>query len=120
MRKRVRHFAPLQADRYNEYSSILKHFCLFQRDLQLFMAVSRLLTEFPCKTDKDHVAVENRPADLMLPILARLKVLRVQPGIDPIPDNTLMKFSDSLLVTMCINKEDVHLLYRPFHSLSGC
>ena len=75
------------------------------------MTVTRLFVKPSREADQDPVAVEDRLADLMLPILPGLKVLRVQPGPDSIPDKTLMKFADSFLVTMGIYQEDVQLLW---------
>ena len=53
--------------------------------------------------------MEDRPADLMLPVLPGLEILYIQPGIDSIPDQALVKFADRLLIPMGINKENIHL-----------
>src|SRR5262245_28736876 len=90
--------------------SILEQLCLFQRDLKFLMPVTRLFVESPRETDDDPVTLENCFSDLMLPVLPGLKILRVQPYIDSIPDHALMKFADNLLVTMSIDKKNVHLL----------
>ena len=109
--ERGRHLTIFEAYGNNEDPPILQQFGFLEGDLQFLMPVSRLLVESPRETDKDQVPVQDRLADLMLPVLPGLKVLGIQPGIDAIPDQALVKFADRFLIPMGINKENIHLPY---------
>lgn len=61
-------------------------FCFFERDLQFLMAVALLLVEASRKADDHQVTFEDRPTDLVLPVLSRLEFFRIQPGVDPVFD----------------------------------
>lgn len=110
MAQTFRHFTILQPDGDDKYFTIVKQLCLIEGDLQLFVAVARLPIESARQADEDPVAVEDRFADLMLPVLPGLQILRVQPGMDPIPNQALVKFADCFLIPVCVNQKDVHLL----------
>lgn len=101
--QRARHLTVFQAYRNDKDPAILQKFCLFERDLEFLMTETRLFIEGPRKTDKNQIATEDRPADLMRPVLSRLKVLCVQPGIDSIPDQAVVKFTDSIFIGVSIN-----------------
>jgi hypothetical protein len=74
------------------------------------VAVARLFVKSTRQANKNEVALKDRPVNFVLPVLPGLEILHVQPGIDSIPYQALVKFADHLLIPVCINKENVHLL----------
>ena len=54
--------------------------------------------------------MQDRLADLTLPVLPGLEVLRIELGMDAIFDKSRIKFMNDFLVTMRVNKKDMDLL----------
>src|SRR5215471_2637915 len=60
MTHRVWHPALFEANGNYKYLPIIQQFCLLERDLQLLMAVARLLVKPLREADQDPVAVKDR------------------------------------------------------------
>ena len=81
MTQGLRHGTPLQPEGDDEDLIIRKRPRLFEGELQFLVAVSALFVESPRKTDDHRVTFEDRLADLILPVLPGLEVVRIQPCI---------------------------------------
>lgn len=89
----------------------------FEREFQFLVAVSVLSVESAREADEDNVTLDERIADLVLPILPGLKSFRIEPDVQSILNQTLVQLVDDFSVTVCVDKEYIFLLYGSFHSL---
>lgn len=89
----------------------------FEREFQFFVAVSVLFIESAREAGEDNVTLDERIADLILPVLPGLESFRIEPDVQSILNQTLVQLVDDFPVTVCVDKEYIFLLYRSFHSL---
>lgn len=115
-----RHGAALQSDGDDEDLTGRQSVRLTERDLQFLMAEPAFLVEPARETDDDRVAVEDRRADLTLPILPGLQVFRVEPGLDPMLLQALMQFVNSVPVAMRVTQEYPDRRFRFRHVVVPC
>jgi hypothetical protein len=73
------------------------------------MAEPVLFVESARKADDHRVTFENGSSNFFLPIIARLKLLRVEPRTDFIPDQSLMKFVNREPVAVRVDEKDNYL-----------
>ena len=101
------HITFFKPHRDNEDLIVSQQFRLFERDLEFLMPITRLLIESARKADDDHVAFEDRLADLTLPVLTGLEILCIQPGTHTILDESAIEFVHGCLVTVGMNQKHV-------------
>lgn len=110
--QRFGHFTILEAYRDDKNVAIRQEICLLKRKLQFLVAISLPLIKCPRETSYHHITLEQRIADLDLPVLSGLEPFCVQPRIHPVTDEALVQFMDGFPVAVRVYKEDARFLLR--------
>lgn len=105
--QRDRHFTFGKAHRDDKDSIFGEKVGFFERQFQFLMTVSMLFIETARKADNYHVTLEERIADLILPILPGLEPFRIEPDVEPVSNQTLVQLVGSLPVTVRVDEEYV-------------